>query len=203
MDGLLSIKNRYWLFIILPILLFVTRYYLYFVLRAPALENEGIENVVTFQSFLIYNYLLGAGLMFLFLFTFFLLSKGIVYLWHDLDNKKLLKIILISYCVFFIPDIASSIYFTIFHPEFRVGELKEFRRNFYLESEMNPYELGDDVLKIILSSVGFMDFAFFLSIVVLFHLLFEEISTKQISSIAFILAIIYFSFKVALPLLMI
>lgn len=201
MDAVLSLKNRYWVLIILPVLLFLPRYYIYFVLRAPILEDEGIEDTITFQSFFIYNYILGVIIMFLFLFVFFLLLKGTSFLWSDMDNKKLLKTLLVSYCVFFIPDIATSINFTIFQAQYRIGEIKEFRRGFFLERETNVYELDGNTWRTILASIGYMDLAFFALIAIILHLLFDDLSPGTILTITLILAAIFFSFKVALPLL--
>lgn len=202
MDRLLAIKNRYWV-MILPLMLFLTRYYLYFVLREPILDKEGLESEITFQSFLVFNFFLGVFVMFFFLFSFFLLMKGVTYLWQDIDSKKLLKALLISYCLFFIPNIAQIIYFTFFDTNFQLADLKEFNRFFYLERESNPFELGSDVFKIILSTVNVTDFIFFISIYVLLHLLFEELKTNSIIAIVFILAIVYFSCIMMIPLLMI
>lgn len=202
MDALLSLKNRYWILIILPVLFFLPRYYIYFVLRAPVLADEGIEDTITFKSFFIYNYTLGIVIMFLFLFVFFLMLKGISFLWSDMDNKKLLKTLVVSYCVFFIPDTAVAINFTIFQSEYKVSELKEFRRGFFLERETNPFELDGDTWRTILVSVSYMDLVFFVVIAIILHLLFEYLSPGTILTITLILAAIYFSFKVALPLLM-
>lgn len=201
MDALLSLKNRYWILIILPVLLFLPRYYIYFVLRAPVLADEGIDDFITFKSFLIYNYCLGVIIMFLFLFVYFLLLKGTSFLWRDMDNKKLLKTLSVSYCVFFIPDVATSINFTIFQTQYRIVEIKEFRRGFFLEKEANVYELDGNTWRTIFASIGYMDLAFFVVIAIVLHLLFDDLSPGTILTITLILAAIYFSFKVALPLL--
>ncbi len=53
MKGLFAIKTRYWLFLILPLWLFLTLYLVIFQIRARALERgEGIENRGIFQLFL-------------------------------------------------------------------------------------------------------------------------------------------------------
>lgn len=200
MSWIFAIKNRYFILIILPLLLFSTRYYLYFVLRIPVLEREGIESNMTFQSFLLYNYFLGLLLMFIFLLFYFLILKGITFLWGDYSNKKILKILLVSYCLYFIPDLIRIFYFSLFHTNFQLEELRSFSRLFYLEPEFNISELGENVGKIIMSRINSMDFVFFLSVFTGFHYLFENISVKIITSFTFILAIIHFGLKISFTL---
>lgn len=202
MEVLTNLKNRYWL-LILPVLLFLTRYHFYFGLRIPALERAGREHPMTFQSFLVFNYLLGVILMFLFLFFNFLLLKGIAYLWQNLESKKLLKAILISYCVFFIPGIISSLYFTLINADFQSSELGAFDRAFYLKAETGMEDLFDsNVTNTILSSVSLMEFAYFAVMVVALQFLFEDLSMKKIVPIVLILACVHFGSKMIIPLMM-
>ncbi len=203
METILQIKNRYWLFLILPALMFSTRYILYFWLRAPMLKEEDITNNVTFSSFMVYNCMLGIGIMLLYVFMFFVLLKGISYLWADLDNRKLLKIILIAYCAFFVPDIVRVIYFSFFHADFALGEMKDFNRVFYLEQESNTFELGDDVFRIILSSISYFDLIFFVVVFLLSDYVFDTISTRSLAIISFLMAIVYFSITIAMTLMMV
>ena len=202
MEALTNLKNRYWL-LILPALLFLTRYHYYFGLKIPALERAGREHSMTFQTFLVYNYLLGVILMFLFLFFNFLLLKGIAYLWQNLESKKLLKAILISYCVFFIPGIISSLYFTLFNADFQSSELVAFNRAFYLKAETGMEDLFDsNVTNTILSSVSLMEFAYFAVMVVALQFLFEDLSMKKIVVMVLILACVHFGSKTIIPLMM-
>lgn len=202
MEALTNLKNRYWL-LILPALLFLTRYHFHFGLKLPALERAGREHSMTFQSFLVFNYLLGVIFMFLFLFFNFLLLKGIAYLWQNLEGKKLLKAILISYCVFFIPGIISSLYFTLFNADFQSSELSAFNRAFYLKAETGMEDLFDsNVTNTILSSVSLMEFAYFAVMVVVLQFLFEDLSMKKIIPIVLILACIHFGSKTIIPLML-
>ncbi len=202
MEALTNLKNRYWL-LILPALLFLTRYHYHFGLRIPALERAGREHPMTFQSFVVFNYLLGVILMFLFLFFNFLLLKGISYLWQNLESKKLLKAILISYCVFFIPGIISSLYFTLFNIDFQSSELGAFNRAFYLKAETGMEDLFDsNVTNTILSSVSLMEFAYFAVMVVALQFLFEDLSMKKIIPIVLILTCVHFGSKTIIPLMM-
>jgi len=203
MAALIAIKNRYWLLILL-VLLFVTRYYFNFMLKAPAMENAGRDYGITFWSFLVYNYLFGLILMLVFLMSNFLLLKGIAYLWQDLDSKKLLKSILISYCAFFIPSIISSLYFTLFNTDFHVSELGAFNRAFYLRAEYGLANYGEgSTLKSILSSINLMEFAYFAVIMVSLYFLFEEeLSMKKIVPMVILVACVHFGSKTIIPLLM-
>ena len=202
MEALTNLKNRYWL-LILPALLFLTRYHYHFGLRIPALEDAGREQPMTFQSFVVYNYLLGVVIMFLFLFFNFLLLKGIAYLWQNLESKKLLKAILISYCVFFIPGIISSLYFTLFNADFQSFELGAFNRAFYLRTENGTDDYFEgNVTNTILSSVSLMEFAYFAVMVVALQFLFENLSMKKIVPIVLILACVHFGSKTIIPLMM-
>lgn len=202
MKGLFAIKTRYWLFLILPLLLFLTRYYGFFQLRARVYERDGIEFQGDFQTFFIFNYLLAVFIMFLFLLVFFFLFKGITYLWQEIDSKKIIKILAISYCVFFIPDIVKCIYFTFFNPDFQRGELKVFREAFYLGEEPDPFGESGTVFETILGSVHLMDFAFFIAVFVCLYQHFEDLAVSSITAIVVILAVFYFGFKLAIPLLM-
>ena len=202
MEALTNIKNRYWL-LILPVLLFLTRYHFHFWLRIPAMDRAGQEHSITFQSFLVYNYLLGVILMFLFLFFNFLLLKGISYLWQNLESKKLLKAILISYCVFFIPGIISRLYFTLFNADFQSGELGAFDRAFYLKAETDMDDpFASNAMDSILLSVSLMEFAYFAVMVVALQFLFEDLSMKKIVPIVLILACVHFGSKTIIPLMM-
>ena len=202
METLTSLKNRYWL-LILPVLLFLTRYHYHFGLKISALENAGREPSRTFQSFLVYNYLLGVILMFLFLFFNFLLLKGISYLWQNLESKKLLKAILISYCVFFIPGIISSLYFTLINADFQSSELNAFDRAFYLKAETSMDDpFASNAMDSILLSVSLMEFAYFAVMVVALQFLFEDLSIKKIIPIVLILACVHFGSKTIIPLMM-
>lgn len=202
MEALTNIKNRYWL-LILPALLFLTRYHFFFWLKLPAMDRAGQEHSITFQSFLVFNYLLGVILMGLFLFFNFLLLKGIAYLWQNLESKKLLKAILISYCVFFIPGIISSLYFTLFNADFQSGELGAFNRAFYLKAETGSEDpFASNVMDSIMSSVSLMEFAYFAVMVVALQFLFEDLSMKKIVPIVLILACIHFGSKTIIPLMM-
>jgi hypothetical protein len=202
MKGLFAIKTRYWLFLILPLWLFLTRYFGHFQIRARALEQEGIERPGDFQAFFIYNYLLAVLIMFLFLSVFFLLFKGITYLWQEIDSKKILKMVAISYCVFFIPDTVKSIYFNFFNPDFQRGEVKAFREAFYLGKQPDPFGESLTTLETILGSVHLMDFAFFIVLFVCFYHLFEDLAVSTITAMVVILAVFYFGFKLVIPLMM-
>lgn len=202
METLTAIKNRYWL-LILPALLFLTSYYSMFILRLPAAENAGQERHITFSSFLIYNYLLHVVLMFLFLFFNFLLLKGITYMWQDLNSKKVFKAISISYLVFFIPSIISSLYFTLFDTDFHPSEVNEFGRAFYLRTAngIGEQQLESNVMNSFLSSVNLMEFAYFAVMIVVLQLLFEELPMKKIVPMVLILACVHFASKTILPLM--
>lgn len=202
MKGLFAIKNRYWLFLILPLWLFLTRYFGHFQIRAKSLEREGIDNQGDFPAFFIYNYLPALVILFLFLVVFFFLFKGITYLWQEIDSKKILKMLAISYCVFFIPDTVKSIYFNFFNPDFQKGELKVFREAFYLGEQPDPFGESGTTLETILGSVHLMDFAFFIALFVCFYQFFEDLAVSTITAMVIILAVFYFGFKLAIPLMM-
>ena len=141
--------------------------------------------------------------MFLFLFFNFLLLKGIAYLWQNLESKKLLKAILISYCVFFIPGIISSLYFTLFNADFQSGELGAFDRAFYLKAETSMDDpFASNTMDSILLSVSLMEFAYFAVMVVALQFLFEDLSMKKIVPIVLILACVHFGSKTIIPLMM-
>ena len=202
MKGLFAIKNRYWLFLILPLLLFLTRYFGFFQLKAKSLERDGVEHPADFQAFFIYNYLLAVFIMFLFLLVFFFLFKGLTYLWQEIDSKKILKMLAISYCVFIIPDIVKAIYFTFFNPEFQKGELNLFREAFYLGEQPDPFGESSTALETIFGSVHLMDFAFFIAVFVCFYQLFEDLAVSTITAMVVSLAVFYFGFKLLIPLMM-
>lgn len=201
MEVLIRIKNRYWL-LILIVLLFLSRYYFEFVLKIANLEERGQDHNITFQTFFIYNYLLGLTGMLLFLFFNFLLLKGIAYMWQNLESKKIFKAILVSYGVFFIPNIISFLYFNLLNTNFHFSEIKTFRRAFYLRAETGGEDLFEsNAMNSILSSVSLMEFAYFAVMIVVLQLLFEELSMKKIVPMVLILAAVHFASKTILPLM--
>lgn len=202
MKGLFAIKTRYWLFLILPLWLFLTRYFGHFQIRVKSLERDGIETQGDFPIFFIYNYLLALVILFLFLLVFFFLFKGLTYLWQEIDSKKILKMLSISYCVFFIPDTVISIYFNFFNPDYQKGAVKVFREAFYLGEQRDPFDESRTVLETILGAVHLMDFAFFIVLFACFYQLFEDLAVSTITAMVVILAVFYFGFKLAIPLMM-
>lgn len=201
MDRILSIKNRYWMAVILPLILFLVRYYLYFQLREPAVQKEGLNNVITFKSFFVYNYLLGVAIMFVFLLLFFLLLKGISFLWQDFDNRKLLKIVLVSYLAFFIPEITQDLYFTFVQPDFSVAELHAFSKGFHLDQLLLSDETANETLRLILRNLDITDFIFFFCAFLLFRFHFPDLPSNTAAAVTSTFAIVYLSFYLGIFLL--
>lgn len=200
MENYTKLKNRY-LVLIIIILLFTTRYYLYFFLRKPVVTRAGYQDIITFKSFFIFNYLLGLLIAGIFCLFFFLLFKGTIMILTKTSSKIVLNVILSSYLVYFIPEIVRIAYFTFWKTDYEIRDLYQFANYFYLHEGADFNEENLTVVNYVLSGINTFDLVFFLAIYIGMIIQLKDLNQKLVGSIVIGIAVSYFSLKISIALM--
>ncbi len=184
------------LLIILPTLLFLERYYTYFVLRLKAMN--GTDSSITFKSFFIFNFALGVMVMWATILTRFAVLKVTSVLWKDIPARQLLKAASLSYIVYFIAALVKIGYFEFFASSYGMHELRDFDQIFYLEQRQ---DLELNVISLIGSQIYVLDVIYYMLLFLILDLRVNDVSTLFIALISLIGYICVLCYKLLLVII--